>query len=83
MINLLSGNPQSLPDPSREGGLNVDAYRDANRVWHNSYLFYSTDRPSHQVAANGSFFTHTGSLGHEGGCAQCVSEYTTMLVASA
>ncbi|HTO77793.1 MAG TPA: TonB-dependent receptor [Thermoanaerobaculia bacterium] len=48
-----------------EGGLNIDAYRDANRVWHNSYLFYSTDRPSHQVAANGSFFAHTGSLGHE------------------
>ncbi len=48
-----------------EGGVNVDAYRDANRVWHQSYLYYNTDRPSHQVTASGSVFAQTGEIGHE------------------
>ena len=50
---------------SPEGGLGVDAFRDVNGVWHRSYLLYSTDRPQHQVSANGSYFFNTGSLGHE------------------
>jgi Carboxypeptidase regulatory-like domain len=48
-----------------EGGLGVDTYRDLKRVWHRSYLLYDTDRPSHQVTANGSYFERTGEIGHE------------------
>ena len=48
-----------------EGGLDVDSYRDANRVYHRSYLFYTTNRPSHQVTANSSVFARTGEIGHE------------------
>ncbi len=47
------------------GGLGVDAYQDANAVWHNSYYLYQTSRPQHQAAANGSYFFNTGTLGHE------------------
>jgi hypothetical protein len=48
-----------------QGGLNVDAYRDLNGIWQRSYLHYDTDRPQHQVSANGSYFFNTGSLGNE------------------
>ena len=48
-----------------EGGLAVDAYQDPNFVFHRSFLTYNTDRPSHQVAANGTVFGRTGDLGHE------------------
>ncbi len=47
------------------GGVNVDAFRDAGGVYHNSYAFFQTSRPQHQVAGSGSFFFNTGSLGHE------------------
>jgi len=47
-----------------EGG-NVDVYRDAQRVWHNSFVYYSTYRPQHQVNANLSGFFNTGNIGHE------------------
>ncbi len=46
-------------------GTAVDAFRDAGGVYHNSYAFFSTSRPQHQVAGNGSYFFNTGSLGHE------------------
>jgi len=44
---------------------NIDAYRDAGGVWHNSYYHYQAFRPQHQVGTNGSFFFNTGTLGHE------------------
>lgn len=34
-------------------------------VWHNGYLSYYTQRPLHNVGANGSLFFNTGSAGHE------------------
>jgi len=41
-------------------------YLDDNTgVWHNSYEAYYTQRPLHNVGANGSFFFNTGSAGHE------------------
>jgi len=41
-------------------------YLDDNTgVWHNSYESYFTQRPLHNVGANGSFFFNTGSAGHE------------------
>jgi hypothetical protein len=40
-------------------------FRDLNNVWHNSYLFYSTDRPQEQYRLDGSKFFDTSSMGHE------------------
>src|SRR6266536_1985675 len=48
-----------------EGGVNQEVFRDAARVWHNSYLTDHNYRPSHTVQGTGSFFFNTGSLGHE------------------
>ncbi|HET9794375.1 MAG TPA: TonB-dependent receptor [Thermoanaerobaculia bacterium] len=47
-----------------EGG-NRDMYRDVQGVWQNSYDFYSTYRPQHQVDGNLSSFFNTGGVGHE------------------
>lgn len=63
----VAGGFQLLPaqfdaDPAAP---NIDAYLDADGVWHNSFYHYQTSRPQHQAAANGSFFFNTGSLGHE------------------
>jgi hypothetical protein len=44
---------------------NIDVFRDAGGVWHNSFYHYSTRRPQHQVGTNGSFFFNTGAMGHE------------------
>ncbi|MEO8035032.1 MAG: carboxypeptidase regulatory-like domain-containing protein, partial [Acidobacteriota bacterium] len=41
------------------------AYRDLTNVWHNTYLFYSTDRPQKQYRADGSKFFDMGSMNHE------------------
>ena len=43
-----------------------NVYLDDNTgVWHNSYQAFHTQRPLHNVGANGSFFFNTGSAGHE------------------
>jgi len=47
------------------GGLDVTPELDANFVWHNSFLFYSTDRPVHQYKLDGSNFFNTGNVSHE------------------
>ncbi len=39
-----------------EGGLDTSAYRDGSGVWHNSYLFYTTDRPQDTVQLEGTAF---------------------------
>jgi hypothetical protein len=49
---------------SPEGG-NVDVYRNPQGIWQNSYAFYSTYRPQHQLNANLSSFFNTGSIGNE------------------
>ena len=38
------------------GGLDTQAYRDVNRVWHGSYLDFTTDRPQEAVLADSNFF---------------------------
>jgi len=47
------------------GGLGATSYLNSAGVWQNSYSFYQTSRPQHQVSANSSYFFNTGSLGHE------------------
>jgi hypothetical protein len=59
--SFVDGGFQLIP----QGGLGVDAYRDAASVYHNSYAFFQTSRPQHQAGANASYFFNTGSLGHE------------------
>jgi hypothetical protein len=48
-----------------EGGTAVDAYQDAQLIYHRSYQVYQTERPVHQAGASSSYFFNTGSLGHE------------------
>jgi hypothetical protein len=48
-----------------QGGLGVDVYRDAARVYHNSYYEDVNYRPQHQVQGTVTSFFNTGALGHE------------------
>jgi hypothetical protein len=41
------------------------AFRDLGNVWHNTYLFYSTDRPQKQYRLDGSKFADIGTMNHE------------------
>ena len=38
------------------GGMDKDVYRDVDRVWHNSFVFYKSDRPQHAILADGNWF---------------------------
>ncbi|MBI2835939.1 MAG: TonB-dependent receptor [Acidobacteria bacterium] len=38
------------------GGLDAQAYRDTARVWHGSYLDYSSDRPQDSILADANWF---------------------------
>ncbi|MBI2835403.1 MAG: TonB-dependent receptor [Acidobacteria bacterium] len=38
------------------GGLDTQVYRDVGRVWHNSYIDFSTDRPQDSVLADANWF---------------------------
>jgi hypothetical protein len=59
-LNYVDGGFKLIP----QGG-NLDVYQDTNLNWQNSFQYYSTYRPQHQVQANLSSFFNTGSLGHE------------------
>ncbi|HEV8232871.1 MAG TPA: carboxypeptidase regulatory-like domain-containing protein [Thermoanaerobaculia bacterium] len=48
-----------------QGGFTAEVYRDAARVWHNSYYFDDNYRPQHQLQGTLTYFFNTGSLGHE------------------
>src|SRR5262249_32904581 len=48
-----------------EGGVDQEVFRDASRVWHNSYYTDHNYRNSHIVQGTGSVFFNTGSIGHE------------------
>ncbi|MDE3154568.1 MAG: TonB-dependent receptor [Acidobacteriota bacterium] len=39
-----------------EGGLSASVYRDVNRVWHGSYIYYATDRPQSSTIVDGNYF---------------------------
>ena len=50
------------------GGIGPTAptsYRDLQNVWHNTRLFYITERPQKQYRADGSKFFDIGSMNHE------------------
>jgi Carboxypeptidase regulatory-like domain/TonB-dependent Receptor Plug Domain len=47
------------------GGLETQAFLDADGVWHNSYEFYVSPRSQRQASGESSFFFDTGKLGHE------------------
>lgn len=50
------------------GGIGPTApvpYRDINNVWHNSFLFYITERPQKQGRIDGSKFFDIGTMNHE------------------
>ncbi len=47
------------------GGLDVNAYKDADAVWHNTYYFFNTHRPQKQYRVDGSKFADFGSMNHE------------------
>jgi hypothetical protein len=60
----LDGGFQLAP----EGGIGAsgpNVFQDTDEVWHNSFIFYGTKRPQHEVNAALSAFFNTGSLGHE------------------
>ncbi|MFP5245471.1 MAG: hypothetical protein ACLGH0_02165, partial [Thermoanaerobaculia bacterium] len=40
-------------------------WRDADNVWHNTFLFYFTDRPQKQYRADASKFFDIGEMNHE------------------
>ena len=49
-----------------QGGTDVNnVYINENGQYQNSYFFYDTVRPQHQVSANGSYFFSAGSTGNE------------------
>src|SRR5262249_56009961 len=48
-----------------QGGLSINSSWDSNFVWQNSFLLYSTDRPTHQYKLDGSNFFNTGNVSHE------------------
>jgi hypothetical protein len=50
---------------SPNGGFDVNAYKDADTVWHNSFNFYTTNRPQKQYRLDGSKFLDIGSMNHE------------------
>ncbi len=47
------------------GGLDQNAWRDSNRVWHDSFYSYSTDRPQKIYRGDASSFFDTGDISHE------------------
>jgi len=57
-----SNTPFSL---TPEGGLCVDMFKDANKVYHRSFQFSGNYRPQHQIQGTASAFFNTGSIGHE------------------
>src|SRR5262249_35547534 len=48
-----------------QGGLGVNSYRDAARVYHGSYYQDVNYRPQHQLQGTITSFFNTGPLGHE------------------
>ena len=61
MWSKVSGGFSLIPN----GGLDTNAFKDANSVWHDSYNFFITDRPQKQYRLDGSKFLEVGSMNHE------------------
>jgi len=60
MYSRVNGGFELIP----EGG-DVLAFRDANLVWHNSFLSEQIERPQEQGKLDGSNFFNTGSVSNE------------------
>ena len=60
MYSVVNGGFQLVP----EGGAAL-AYRDADQVWHNSYLLNQIERPQKQAKLDASNFFNSGALSHE------------------
>jgi hypothetical protein len=60
MYSVVNGGFQLVP----QGGATL-AYRDANQVWHNSYLLNQIERPQKQAKLDASNFFNSGQLAHE------------------
>ncbi len=60
MYSRVNGGFQLIP----EGGDQV-SFRDADLIWHNSFLRQQIERPQQQGKLDGSSFFNTGSLSHE------------------
>ena len=64
MWSKVTGGFSLIPN----GGISptgATAYRDLTNVWHNTRLFYITERPQKQYRADGSKFFDIGSMNHE------------------
>ncbi len=50
-----------------QGGLNTFAWRDTRRVWHNTFLFYQTDRPTVHLTGQAIYYyrNHEIKIGAE------------------
>ena len=48
------------------GGVGAEGvYQDLNGVYHNSFLFYGSDRPQRSASADANYFFNTGNTAHE------------------
>src|SRR4051794_12979756 len=63
MWSKVSGGFSLIPN----GGIGTDVtpFLDTSLVWHNSFLFYITDRPQKQYRLDGSKFFDIGTMNHE------------------
>ena len=61
MWSKVTGGFSLIPN----GGLDVNSFRDADSVWHNTFQFYITKRPQKQYRLDGSKFFDVGTMNHE------------------
>ncbi|HEY0158336.1 MAG TPA: carboxypeptidase regulatory-like domain-containing protein [Thermoanaerobaculia bacterium] len=47
------------------GGVEKDSWRDHLGVWHDTFVYYSSERPTTNARADGSAFVGTGGIRHE------------------
>ena len=48
-----------------KGGLDAQAFNDADNIWHGTYVLYDTVRPMDQAVLTGTNFANTGDWEHE------------------
>src|SRR3954453_4013795 len=63
MWSKVSGGFSLIPNGGT--GTDVTPFLDQSLVWHNSFLFYITDRPQKQYRLDGSKFFDIGTMNHE------------------
>jgi hypothetical protein len=65
MWSKITGGFSLIPNGGIADTAANSPYRDILNVWHNSYLFFITDRPQKQYRLDGSKFFDTGNMNHE------------------